>query len=114
MTKDKLKQLVNSGIIDAIINDKPMQYRLEGGAWFDFEGMPDFDTDNVEYRVRPQLKVPVTARWGDLTDFTKDSRSVWVVLVDNQQPKLVVGFYGGTCGMSVVWDIRDNDTVIIQ
>jgi hypothetical protein len=114
MTKDKLKQLVDAGIIDAIINDKPMQYRLEGGAWFDFEGMPDFDTDNVEYRVRPKLKVPVTARWGDLTDFTKDSRSVWVVLVDNQQPKLVVGFYAGTCGMSVVWDIRDNDTVIIQ
>jgi len=104
MTKDKLKQLVDTGIIDAIINDKPMQYRLEGGAWFDFEGMPDFDTDNVEYRVKPKLNHPRVVRYGDYTLEERYNMGEFIV-VNND----------GTCsrGWYASGDIRPDTTVLV-
>jgi hypothetical protein len=105
MTKDKLKQLVDAGIIDAIINDKPMQYRLEGGAWFDFEGMPDLDTDNVEYRVRPKLNQPRVVRYGDYTEDEREKIGTFIVVRSD-----------GTCYEDYYrdWTINDSDTILVM
>lgn len=81
MTKERLKYLLDSGILQAAVDGKPLQYRMHDRAsWFDIEGFPDFDTAPTEFRVKPKLNVPKVVRFGDLDEKTQDSYLEWVVI----------------------------------
>lgn len=44
MTKEQLKYLLDSGILQAAVDGKALQYRTHSdSSWFDVEGFPDFN-----------------------------------------------------------------------
>lgn len=108
MTKERLKYLLGSGILQAAVDGKALQYRTcERASWFDIEGFPDFDSP-VEFRIKPKLNVPKVVRFGDLDQDTKFKYTEWCVIHSNGTGDIVPTRYSdGEC------QIDDNDTVVL-
>jgi len=105
MTKDKLKKLMDSGVLQAALEDKPLQYRVDADSgWFDLAGFPDLDSD-VEFRVRPQLYRPRVVRYGDYTEQEKEKIGTFIIVRKD-----------GTCYEDYYrdWTIHEDATVLIM
>lgn len=104
MTRDRLKYLLDSGILQAAVDGKPLQYRMHDRAsWFDVEGFPEFNSALTEFRIKPKLNVPKVVRFGDLDKETQDGYLEWVVI--NTHGKASVEYKAD--------GIDDNATVVL-
>lgn len=109
MTRDRLKYLLDSGILQAAVDGKPLQYRMHDRAsWFDVEGFPEFDTAPVEFRIKPKLNAPKVVRFGDLDHETQSKYTEWCVISSNGTGDIVPTHYSDG-----VFQIGDNDTVVL-
>jgi len=108
MTKERLKYLLDSGIMQAAVGGKALQYRTHSdSSWFDVEGFPDFNA-TVEFRVKPKLHVPKVVRFGDLDHDTKFKHVEWCVIRSDGTGDIVPTCYtDGEC------QIGDNCTVVL-
>ncbi len=80
MTKDKLKKLMDSGVLQAALDDLPLQYRVDrDSGWSDVTGFPDFNAD-YDFRIKDKQVTVNTARWGDIVKSGRNSRDHWVVI----------------------------------
>jgi len=94
MTRERLKGLLDSGVLQAAVDGEPLQYRMGPQAtWFDAEGFPSFDVETVEFRIKPKLNTPKVVRFGDLDEQTREQTKEWCVVWPDGRCEIVRTYY---------------------
>lgn len=100
MTKDQVDLYTKNGVFQAIVNGRPLQYRVKekGTVWNDVEGVPLLDAETVLFRVKPVLNKPKVFRAGDVT---------------SGQDVVIVYPNGTVSELIDIDECDDNDSVIV-